>query len=62
MPKYTANAYLSHKGKIVEPGEELELTVKQATFLKDKVSEVKKGAAKSSANSDEKKEEQKETK
>ncbi|MFD1450838.1 DUF7210 family protein [Oceanobacillus sojae] len=62
MPKYTANAYLAHKGNIVEPGEELELTAKQVEYLKDKVSEVKKGAAKTSANSDVKKEESKETK
>lgn len=62
MPKYTANAYLSHQGKIVKPGEELELNAKQVAFLKDKVSEVKKGAAKASANADEKKEEPKETK
>ncbi|WP_339233822.1 hypothetical protein [Oceanobacillus sp. FSL W7-1281] len=62
MPKYTAESYLSHKGKIVKPGEELELTAKQAAFLKEKVSEAKKGAAKSSANADAKKEEQKETK
>ncbi|CEI81302.1 hypothetical protein BN997_01120 [Oceanobacillus oncorhynchi] len=58
MPKYTAQAYLSHKGKIVKPGEELELTAKQADFLGDKVTEVKRAAAKTAA----KKEEQKETK
>lgn len=62
MPKYTANAYLSHKGKIVKPGEELELTAKQVEFLKDKVSEVKKGAAKTAATTDAKKEDPKETK
>ena len=58
MPKYTANAYLAHKGKIVKPGEELELTAKQADFLKDKVTEVKGTSSKSSS----KKEDQKETK
>lgn len=62
MPKYTANAYLAHKGNIVKPGEELELSAKQAEILKDKVSEVKKGAAKTPATAGDKKEDPKETK
>ncbi|MFD1066686.1 DUF7210 family protein [Oceanobacillus locisalsi] len=62
MPKYTANAYLSHQGKIVKPGTEVELTAKQADFLGDKVTAVKKPAAKTAAKADEKEEEQKETK
>lgn len=40
MPLYIANAYLSHKGEIVKPGEELELTEGQAKFLKEKVTAV----------------------
>ncbi|GIO25100.1 hypothetical protein [Oceanobacillus sp. J11TS1] len=62
MPKYTANAYLAHKGKIVKPGEELDLTAKQADFLKDKVIEVKKDTKGAADKSSSKKEEQKETK
>lgn len=37
MPKYIANAYLVHEGKIVQTGGELELEAKQAKMLGDKV-------------------------
>lgn len=37
MPKYTANAYLSHKGEVVKPGVAIELTEEQAKRLGDKV-------------------------
>lgn len=37
MPKYTANAYLVHHGKVVQTGNELELTEEQAERLGDKV-------------------------
>lgn len=37
MPKYIANGYLKHKGVMVSPGEELELTFEQAKHLDDKV-------------------------
>ncbi|OKL36997.1 Rho termination factor N-terminal domain-containing protein [Domibacillus mangrovi] len=37
MPKYISNAYLAHAGKIVQPGEPLELTEEQADRLGDKV-------------------------
>jgi hypothetical protein len=42
MPKYTANAYLSHKGKLVQPNQEVELTEEQAKRLGDKVTFIKK--------------------
>lgn len=38
MPKFTANAYLSHGAKIVRIGEQLELTKEQAERLGQKVS------------------------
>lgn len=37
MPKYIANAYLAHNGKVVQTGETLELEAKQAKMLGDKV-------------------------
>lgn len=37
MPKFTANSYLSHKGALVKPGAELELTEEQGKRLADKV-------------------------
>ena len=37
MPTYKANAYLSHKNQIVQPGQLLELTEEQAKNLGDKV-------------------------
>lgn len=37
MPKYIANAYLVHKGKVVQTGNEVELTKEQADRLGDKV-------------------------
>lgn len=40
MPKYTAKAYLYHRGKLVKTDEELELTNEQAKRLGDKVSIV----------------------
>lgn len=40
MTKYISKAYLSDKGKIVKPGEELELTKEQAYRLGDKVESV----------------------
>ena len=40
MPKYIANAYLVHNGKIVQTGGEVELTAKQAERLCDKVTPV----------------------
>ncbi len=41
MPKYTANEYLVHNGKIVQTGGELELTEVQAERLGDKVTPIK---------------------
>lgn len=38
MPKYTANAYLVHKGEVVQTGKSIELTEEQAKRLGDKVS------------------------
>jgi len=38
MPKYTANAYLVHKGAVVQTGKSIELTEEQAKRLGDKVS------------------------
>jgi hypothetical protein len=40
MPKYIANAYLVHQGIIVQTGNEVELTQKQAKRLGDKVEPV----------------------
>ncbi|HLR58912.1 MAG TPA: Rho termination factor N-terminal domain-containing protein [Pseudogracilibacillus sp.] len=40
MTKYIAQAYLSHKGNIVKPGEEIELTKEQSERLGDKVNLV----------------------
>ncbi|MDY0395422.1 Rho termination factor N-terminal domain-containing protein [Virgibacillus halophilus] len=40
MPKFIANAYLSHKGNIVKPNEEIELTNEQAAHLGDKITPV----------------------
>ncbi|MCR1833061.1 hypothetical protein NSA56_01450 [Oceanobacillus caeni] len=40
MPKYIANAYLVHKGKIIQTGNEVELTKEQAKRLGDKVTPV----------------------
>jgi hypothetical protein len=40
MPKYIANAYLVHQGKIVQTGNEVELTEEQAKRLGDKVEPV----------------------
>jgi len=37
MPKYIANGYLVHKGKVVQTGNEVELTKEQAERLGDKV-------------------------
>lgn len=37
MPTYTANAYLSHNGELVQPGVSIELTKEQAERLGDKV-------------------------
>lgn len=37
MPKYTSNAFLSHQGALVKPGEEIELTEAQGKRLGDKV-------------------------
>lgn len=38
MPKYTANAYLVHKGAVVQTGNSIDLTEEQAKRLGDKVS------------------------
>ena len=38
MPKYIANEYLTHKEKVVKPGEDIELTKDQAKRLGSKVS------------------------
>lgn len=40
MPKYIANGYLLHKGKVVQTGNEVELTKEQAERLGDKVALV----------------------
>jgi hypothetical protein len=40
MPKYIANGYLVHKGKVVQTGDEVELTKGQADRLGDKVTAV----------------------
>ncbi|WP_156031446.1 hypothetical protein [Sporolactobacillus terrae] len=40
MAKYIASAYLADKGKIVKPGETVELTDEQAKNLGDKVKAV----------------------
>ncbi len=40
MPKYIANAYLVHKGKIIQTGQEVELTKVQGDRLGDKVTLV----------------------
>lgn len=37
MPKYQANSILFHDGKVVSPGQTVELTADQATKLGDKV-------------------------
>lgn len=39
MPRCIANAYLSHKGKIIKPGQEIELTEKQIERLGEKVTQ-----------------------
>lgn len=38
MPKYIANSYLLHQGKVVQTGTEIELTKEQAERLGEKVS------------------------
>ncbi|MCK1982226.1 MULTISPECIES: DUF7210 family protein [Peribacillus] len=38
MPKYIANEYLLHNGKIIQTGDDVELTKDQADHLGDKVS------------------------
>lgn len=40
MPKYIANEYLLHNGKIVQTGEDVELEAEQAKRLGDKVTPV----------------------
>lgn len=40
MPKYIANGYLVHHGKIVQTGNEVELTKEQADRLGNKVTSV----------------------
>ncbi|AQU79723.1 Rho termination factor N-terminal domain-containing protein [Planococcus faecalis] len=40
MPKYTSNAQLVHRGSVVGPEKEIELTVEQAKRLGDKVTAV----------------------
>lgn len=40
MTNYIANAYLVHKGVLIKPGEELEMTVEQANRVKEKVTVV----------------------
>lgn len=40
MKKYIADGYLVHKGVLVKPGEELEMTVEQANRVKEKVTLV----------------------
>lgn len=40
MPKYIANAYLVHKGKIIQAGQGVELTKVQGDRLGDKVTLV----------------------
>lgn len=40
MPKYIANGYLVHHGKIVQTGSEVDLTDEQAHRLGDKVTPV----------------------
>jgi len=41
MPTYQANEYLDHEGKVVQIGDFVELSEKQASSLKDKVTLVK---------------------
>lgn len=45
MPKYIANGYLVHKGVMVRPGKELELTFEQAKHLDNKVKPKKETTA-----------------
>ncbi len=40
MPKFIANGYLVHKGKIVQTGNEVELSKEQADRRGDKVTPV----------------------
>ncbi|MBP3950335.1 hypothetical protein [Bacillus suaedae] len=40
MPKFIAKSYLTHKGNIVQPGNEIELTEAQAKRLGEKVEPV----------------------
>jgi len=43
MPKYKANEYLLHEDKIVQTGQEVELTEDQAKSLGDKVTLTESG-------------------
>lgn len=40
MQKYIANGYLAHHGKIIQTGDEVDLTDEQASRLGDKVTPV----------------------
>lgn len=40
MPKYIANGYLIHKGKVIQTGNEVDLTDEQAARLGDKVTPI----------------------
>jgi hypothetical protein len=40
MPNFKANAYLVHNGKVVQTGDDLELTEEQAERLGDKVTRI----------------------
>jgi hypothetical protein len=52
MPKYTANAYLVHKGAVVQTGGEVELTEEQAKRLGDKVEPIEVGESEDNKHSE----------
>lgn len=62
MPKYIANGYLVHKGKVVQTGGEIELTKDQADRLGDKVTPVNEPKKESPKKEEKPKADKKETK
>lgn len=50
MPKYQANEYLAHEGKVIQTGEYLDLTDEQAERLGHKVTKVESSKRKKEEN------------
>lgn len=62
MPKYIANGYLVHHGKVIQTGGQVELTKEQANQLGDKVTPVNEPKKEAPKKEEKPKEAKKETK